>query len=90
MFWVYILENPRGNFYIGSTGNLQQRVIQHNPSPEDCNTSKFTHKNGPWQLVWSEEHQTRSSAIIREKQIKRMKSAIWIRSNLFNRQSESR
>ncbi|MGZ5567903.1 MAG: GIY-YIG nuclease family protein [Limisphaerales bacterium] len=31
---------------------------------------KFTRKKGPWNLVWSEVHETRSSAVTRERQIK--------------------
>jgi predicted GIY-YIG superfamily endonuclease len=26
MFWVYILENPAGRFYIGHSDNLKQRL----------------------------------------------------------------
>jgi predicted GIY-YIG superfamily endonuclease len=82
MFWVYILQNPQGVFYVGQTDDLQARLASHN-----CNdkiAGKFTRKNGPWELVWSEEHPTRSSAMARERRIKAMKSAKWIRENLLN------
>ena len=82
MFWVYILENPEGKFYIGQTENLQERLHSHNRT--DKIEGKYCRKNGPWSLVWSEEHPSRSSAMIREKQIKAMKSARWIRENLLN------
>ena len=81
-FWVYVLENPKGRYYIGQTDNLDRRLEEHR-SEEKIGT-KFTHKNGPWELVWSEEHPDRSSAMQREKQIKRMKSAKWIKANLLN------
>jgi putative endonuclease len=81
-FFVYILENPRGRFYIGSTDSLDRRLQQHNGANHHIPT--FTHKNGPWQLVWSENHPTRSAAMLRERQIKNMKSAKWIRENLLN------
>ncbi len=84
-FWVYVLRNSSGIFYIGSTDNLQERIQQHNPSPEDYDGSKYTHKNGPWQLVWSESHPTRSSAVKRERQIKKMKSPRWIREKFLDR-----
>ena len=29
MFWVYVLQNPAGNFYIGHTNNLENRVTNH-------------------------------------------------------------
>jgi len=38
---------------------------------------------GLWHLVWSESHPSRASAVIREKQIKSMKSAKWIRESLL-------
>ena len=82
-FWVYILQNPVGKFYIGHTDNLERRVAEHN-DPEAIG-SKFAPKNGPWTLVWSEEHPTRSSAMHREREIKGMKSARWIREHLLNR-----
>jgi len=81
MFWVYVLENPRGRFYVGQTENLTARVEDHNRT--DCIEGHFTRKNGPWRLVWSEAHSSRSSAMQREHQIKRMKSAKWIRALLL-------
>lgn len=30
MFWVYVLENPRGKFYVGQTQELAARVLDHN------------------------------------------------------------
>ena len=83
MSWVYILQNPNGLFYIGQTDDLSTRLGSHNRT--DQIAGKFTRKNGPWELVWSEQHPTRSSAILRERQIKRMKSARWIREVLLNR-----
>jgi putative endonuclease len=82
MYWVYVLQNPCGKFYIGQTDNLSARLYSHNRT--DKTDGKFTRKNGPWNLVWSEEHPTRSSAMARERQIKGMKSARWIREQLFN------
>src|ERR1700693_4939369 len=73
MYWVYILQNPEGRFYIGHTDDLPARVRSHNRT--DKTLGKYTRKNGPWDLAWSEEHATRSSAMSREKAIKAMKSA---------------
>jgi putative endonuclease len=82
MMWVYILQNPQGRFYIGQTDDLAIRLANHNRT--DKLDGKFTRKNGPWVLVWSEEYSDRSTAMQRERQIKRMKSARWIRENLLN------
>ena len=82
MFHVYVLQNPEGKFYIGHTDDLTARLRSHNRT--DKLGGKFTRKNGPWELVWAEEHPARAAAMAREKQIKAMKSARWIRDNLLN------
>ncbi|HDZ87782.1 MAG TPA: hypothetical protein ENH38_04095, partial [Nitrospirae bacterium] len=30
MFYVYILQNPAGRFYIGHSNDLDRRISQHN------------------------------------------------------------
>jgi predicted GIY-YIG superfamily endonuclease len=82
MFRVYILQNSVGRFYIGQTDDLPTRIANHNRT--DTTDGKFTRKNGPWTLVWSEEYPSRTTAMQRERQIKGMKSAKWIRENLLN------
>ena len=81
MFWVYILQNPKGTFYVGQTEDLESRVASHNRT--DKIVGKFTRKNGPWTLVWSEQHESRASAMAREREIKRWKSSKTIRVNLL-------
>ncbi len=81
MYWAYIVQNPQGQFYIGHTDDLTLRLRSHNRT--DRTLGKFTRKNGPWELVWTEEHPTRSSAMARERRIKNMKSARWIREQLL-------
>jgi putative endonuclease len=81
MFWVYILENPEGRFYVGHTDNLGRRIGSHNRT--DKISTKFTRKNGPWILVWSEEHPDRASAMRREREIKNWKSTRMIRDRLL-------
>ena len=81
MYQVYILQNPSGRFYIGPTDDLHQRLVSH--SRTDKLGGKFTRKNGPWSLVWSESHNTRSAAMRREKEIKTWKSARLIRTQLL-------
>src|SRR5262245_27525002 len=76
MFCVYILQNPKDRFYIGHTDDLVTRVTRHNRT--DKISRKFTRKNGPWILVWSEEHPDRSSATRREREIKNWKPALLV------------
>jgi putative endonuclease len=55
MFWVYILQNPAGRVYIGQTDDVDRRLREHN-DPQ-LGLGKYTHKNGPWSLVWKEGHE---------------------------------
>lgn len=80
-YWVYVLENPRGKFYVGHTDDLDRRVMELNDPQAPGH--KFAPKNGPWCLVWSEPHATRTSAMQREREIKGMKSAKWTRETLL-------
>jgi predicted GIY-YIG superfamily endonuclease len=82
MCWVYVIQNPQGRFYIGHTDDLQARLQSHNRTEKL--RGKFTRRRGPWQLVWTEQHDCRASAMARERQIKAMKSARWIREVLLN------
>jgi putative endonuclease len=81
MFWVYVLQNPAGHFYIGHTDDLENRISNHNRT--DKIIGKFTRKSGPWTLMWSEEHHSRSAAMRREREIKNWKSARLIRNRLL-------
>jgi len=81
MFYVYILENPQGRFYVGQTKDPRRRLDQHNATLAEGVT--YPRRHGPWRLVWQELHETRSSAMRRERQIKGMKSARWVRERLL-------
>ena len=80
-----LIPTAAGNFYIGHTDNLENRILNHNRT--DKIAGKFTRKNGPWALVWSEEHPNRSSAMRREREIKNWKSARLIRDRLVNKKA---
>ena len=82
-FWVYVLENAAGRFYVGSSDDPERLLSEHNDADRGATT--FTHKQGPWTLVWREAHPSRAAAVTRERQIKRMKSAQWIRTHLLER-----
>ena len=80
-YQVYILQNASGRFYVGQTDDLDRRLASHNRT--DKTAGKFTRKNGPWSLVWSEPHSTRATARAREREIKAWKSAYLIRTRLL-------
>ncbi len=87
MFYVYVLENPQGRFYVGQTDDLDRRLAEHNDPSRG--KSRHTAKHGPWRLAWWEEHPDRSSAVRRERQIKAMKSSRWIREHLLSHGSSA-
>ncbi len=64
MFYTYVIINPKGVLYKGSTDNLQVRIDQHNG---DTIFPGFTTKRGPWKLVYFESFHTRPEARAREK-----------------------
>jgi putative endonuclease len=80
-FHVYVLANAAGAIYIGQTADLERRVAQHN-DPEFRGTLHTKRHPGPWTLLWSEQYQTRSSAMKRERELKTGKGREWIRRQL--------
>jgi len=74
MFTVYALYNPeRSRIYVGQTSDLEKRLKRHRALlPTKINS--FTKKlSGTWEVVYSENHTTRSEAWAREKQLKSAK-----------------
>ena len=63
MYFVYLLRSQKsGPLYTGYTADLTQRLGQHN-----LGITKSTRHEAPWQLVYSEEFDTRSEAVRRER-----------------------
>jgi len=71
-FFVYMLASRRnGTLYIGSTENLRSRMVQHRSGA----VPGFTRSYGVTILVWFEIHETRESALRRERAMKEWKRA---------------
>ncbi|MEO8230820.1 MAG: GIY-YIG nuclease family protein [Ignavibacteriota bacterium] len=67
MITVYILYSTKfDKIYIGQTDNPERRLFEHNNGL----LSTYTKRYKPWQSIYSEEYQTRSEALKREKQLK--------------------
>jgi putative endonuclease len=65
--YVYILTNKyRTTFYIGVTGNINRRIVNH----LEKRGSKFTSKYNVTDLIYFEEYLDINQAIKREKQLK--------------------
>ena len=65
MYYVYVLENNVGRWYIGQTDNLMMRLNRHNN-----NEVKSTKNHGPWQVIYTEKHNLRTEAMRREEYLK--------------------
>jgi len=67
-FFVYILASRRnGTLYIGMTDDLVRRIWEHRTGTVPGFTSMYNVK----MLVWHEQHETRESAFMRERQLKK-------------------
>lgn len=63
---VYVLQSQvTGRLYVGSTGNLTDRLARHNRGQ-----SKSTRHGVPWQLVHCEGYSERSQAVQQERYYK--------------------
>lgn len=65
-YYVYILRNYTGNFYIGITNNLQRRLWEH----QQKLVKGFTNRYNIDKLIYYEQYQDPETAILREKQLK--------------------
>jgi putative endonuclease len=68
MFFVYVLKSVKDNrFYIGQTNNLLSRLRRHNEGRVQSTKNRV-----PLILVYSENYETRSEAMAREKHLKKL------------------
>jgi putative endonuclease len=68
-FFVYILQNNEGRFYIGHTDNIEARLRRHNEGKVF-----WTKSRGPWKLACYREFNSRSEAMAEESRLKRLKN----------------
>lgn len=69
-YFVYIVKCIDGSFYTGIATNLEKRIKEHNGQLKGG--AKYTRGKGPVKLVHAEEYKTRSEALKREAEIKKM------------------
>ncbi len=63
--YMYILRCSNGQYYTGSTSDVEKRLFQH----QEGEGSNFTKKHLPVELVYIEEYERIDEAFIREKQV---------------------
>jgi putative endonuclease len=68
LFYVYILLCVDGSFYTGYTKNLAERTKQH----ENGKGAKYTKSHKPQKIAYVENLCSRSQAMRREREIKKL------------------
>ena len=63
--FVYILKCANGQFYVGCTKDLDERMERHNSG----RGARFTKKHLPFELVYTEEYENEEDAYNRERQL---------------------
>lgn len=66
--FAYIVRCRDGVLYTGYTNDLERRIRHHN----EGKGAKFTRGRGPLEIVYFEEFTTKSEAMMREAEIKRL------------------
>ena len=81
MWKLYIIYSEKiDRYYTGITDDVEWRLERHNQG-----WGKYTKRGIPWRLVYSEEFETKSSALKRERDIKGRKSKNHIGSLIKNK-----
>lgn len=66
VWFVYILRCVDGSLYVGETGDVAARLLQHQ---KGC-AAAHTAKRRPVQLIYVESHEDRAACLRRERQVK--------------------
>jgi putative endonuclease len=69
-FYVYMLRTSGNTLYTGQTNDLKKRLNEH--KTKSRKSSKYVRSFPSAELVYSEKHLTRSSAMKREAELKRL------------------
>ena len=66
-YFLYILKCSDNSYYVGTTSDLEQRLLAHN----EGRAAAYTTIRRPVRLVYSEEYDSIEKARARERQVKR-------------------
>jgi putative endonuclease len=69
-WFIYMLKCSDGTFYIGISTDINRRLEEHNNSKKGAS---YTRGRRPVELIYQEGPMTRSSALKREIEMKKMK-----------------
>ncbi|MBN1407642.1 MAG: GIY-YIG nuclease family protein [Calditrichaceae bacterium] len=80
MWYVYILYSESiDRYYSGVTDRLDWRLKRHN-----MGWGRFTKRGIPWKIVQTEYFSSKSDALKRERELKKMKSRKYIETLINN------
>ena len=80
MFSVYVLYSETfDKIYVGFTSDVEKRLIAHNHPSNKGWTKKFQ----PWKLIYCEQLNTKTEAMIREKQLKSQKGREFVKNEIL-------
>lgn len=69
-FYVYVLRTSMNTLYIGQTNNLERRIVEH--KNKKSRAAKYIKFFDSFKLEYSEVYKTRSEAMRREYQLKKL------------------
>lgn len=69
---LYILRCNDETYYTGITSEIERRMEEHNTSPKGA---KYTRSRRPVELVYQEKCEDKSTALKREREIKKLNRA---------------
>lgn len=73
-YFVYILKSLKdGSYYIGHTGDLEERVDRRNQG-----RSRYTRGKLPWKLIYQKVFDSKRETVRRERKIKKRKDRRYI------------
>lgn len=70
MYKIYILRTSKNTLYTGITNNLEKRLYQHENHTKK--SAKYMRAFESFKLVYTEEAQSKSEALKKEAEIKRL------------------
>jgi putative endonuclease len=82
MYTVYVLYSSLyDKIYIGYTSDLTARLLSHN----ELGKKGWTIRYRPWTVVYAEQHNEKSAALSREKELKTSRYRKWIREEIISK-----
>ena len=82
MYTVYVLYSSLyDKIYIGYTSDLNARLLSHN----ELGKKGWTIRYRPWIVVYTEQYNEKSAALLREKELKTSRYRRWIREEIISK-----